>query len=80
MRDELTQDSEQMSRVVDQHPVQALPTCGAQPDRVDVQEIAGQDALACVVRNSLQVGPDRRGAGSTPALVRMVPTVLAAIR
>jgi hypothetical protein len=50
------------------------------PDCVDVQEVAGQDPLAWVVRNWVQVGPVRRGAGSIPALVRMDHTVLAATR
>ncbi len=30
---------------------------------------------ACAVRNSRQVGPDRRGAGSSPAVVRILHTV-----
>src|SRR6185312_4471221 len=35
-------------------------------------------AWACAERNCRQVGPDRRGAGSSPALFKMVQTVEAA--
>jgi hypothetical protein len=37
-------------------------------------------ALACAVRNCLQLGPDRRGAGSMPASCRICHTVEAAMR
>jgi hypothetical protein len=37
-------------------------------------------AWACAVRNCCQVGPERRGAGSTPAWWRIFHTVLAATR
>ena len=36
-------------------------------------------AWACAVRNCRQVGPDRRGAGSMPAPLRIFHTVDAAI-
>ncbi|WP_231929529.1 hypothetical protein [Micromonospora inositola] len=41
-----------------------------------------QDSIVCAwaARNCFQVGPDRRGAGSTPALWRIFHTVLAATR
>ena len=35
----------------------------AQPCRLDGEEVGGQDALAWALRNWLQVGPERRGAG-----------------
>ena len=36
--------------------------------------------LACAVRNTVHVGPARRGAGPTPALVTMAQIVLGASR
>jgi len=38
------------------------------------EEAAGQNRLAWAVRNCLQVGPDRHGAGSMPALCRIFHT------
>jgi hypothetical protein len=49
-----------------------------QPDRVDVQKSQARIPFAWTARNSVQVGPDRRGAGSIPALVGMDYTLLAA--
>ena len=50
----------------------------AQEDGVDVGEPIARIAWACAERNSRQVGPDRRGAGSSPAFFRIVHTVEAA--
>ncbi|MFK4186213.1 hypothetical protein ACI2L4_19655 [Streptomyces sparsogenes] len=47
--------------------------------QVDVQEVAGDDGSAWDVRNSRPVGPPRRGAGSTPAAVKIFHTVAAPI-
>jgi hypothetical protein len=44
-------------------------------DRVDVEEVTAMIPSACAVRNSRQVGPVRRGAGSTPAACRICQTV-----
>ena len=50
-----------------------------QGDRVEVEQIAGEDAWACARRNWAQVGPARRGAGSMPAALRIFHTVEAPI-
>ena len=51
----------------------------AQGDRVEVEQVAGQDRLGLRGRNCAQVGPARRGAGSIPRAVRIFHTVEAAI-
>jgi hypothetical protein len=51
----------------------------AQQDGVDVGEVDDEDRLACAAKNCLQVGPERRGAGSSPALLRIIQSVDAAI-
>lgn len=51
-----------------------------QPDGLDVQEVAGQDAFGLGGEELSPGGAARRGAGSTPAACRIVHTVLAAIR
>ena len=50
-----------------------------QGDRVEMEQVAGQDRLACARRNCDQVGPTRRGAGSIPAALRIFHTVEALI-
>ena len=50
-----------------------------QGDRVEVEQIAGEDRLACARRNCRQVGPARRGAGSIPAVFTIRQTVEAPI-
>jgi hypothetical protein len=50
-----------------------------QGDRVEVEQIAGEDRRACAWRNCAQVGPARRGAGSMPAVFRIRQTVEAPI-
>jgi hypothetical protein len=51
-----------------------------EPDRVHVEEVAGQDCFGLVGEELVQVGPARRGAGSTPAVCRIFHTVLADTR
>jgi len=46
--------------------------------RVDGEQVAGQDGVGLQVRNWRQVGPARRGAGSTLARLRIFHTVLEA--
>ena len=50
----------------------------AQEDRVDVAKSIARIASACAEKNCRQVGPDRRGAGSSPALFKIFQTVEAA--
>ena len=50
-----------------------------QGDRVEMEQVAGQDRLACARRNCDQVGPTRRGPGSIPAALRIFHTVEAPI-
>ena len=50
----------------------------AQEDGVDVGEVDGEDAVAGADRNWRQVGPDRRGAGSSPGSFMIFQTVEAA--
>ena len=52
----------------------------AEQDGVDVGEVDRKDRVACAARNCRQVGLDRRGAGSMPAVVRIFQTVEAATR
>jgi len=44
-------------------------------DRVDAEEVAGDQALGLARRNSAQVGPDRLGAGSMPRRFRIAQTL-----
>jgi len=48
-----------------------------QGDRVDMQQIAGQDRVRL---RAEELGPARRGAGSIPALCRIFQTVEAPFR
>jgi hypothetical protein len=50
-----------------------------QADRVDMEHVAGDDAVRCARRNCAQVGPARRGAGSIPAACKIFQTVEAPI-
>jgi hypothetical protein len=52
----------------------------AQVDQVDVDEVAGDDALSLLAEELAPVGPLRRGAGSRPAAVRISHTVVAPMR
>ena len=50
----------------------------AQEDGVDVGEVDREDRVGLLRRNCRQVGPARRGAGSSPASLRIFQTVEAA--
>jgi hypothetical protein len=50
----------------------------AQEDGVDMGEVDREDRVSLAERNCRRVGPDRRGAGSRPALFRIAQTVEAA--
>jgi hypothetical protein len=51
-----------------------------QQQRVDAEEVRGENAVCWARRNSRQLGPSRRGAGSMPARFRINHTVLGASR
>jgi hypothetical protein len=48
----------------------------AEKDRVDVEEVGGDEPFAWAERNWVQVGPSRRGAGGTPWRRRTVATLI----
>jgi hypothetical protein len=50
----------------------------AQEDGVDVGEVGREDRVGLCGQDCRQVGPDRRGAGSSPALLMIFQTVEAA--
>ena len=50
-----------------------------QGDRVEVEQVAGEDRRGLRSRNCAQVGKARRGAGSIPAVFRIRQTVEAPI-
>jgi len=50
-----------------------------QGDRVEVERVAGEDAVGLYAEDWVQVGAARRGAGSMPAVLRIFQTVEAPI-
>jgi hypothetical protein len=51
----------------------------AEEDGVDVGEVDREDRVSCAARNCRQVGPERRGAESMPAFLKIFQTVEAAM-